>query len=368
MLSIASINLDKPKNVCDPVSTSYVRDSNIELLRIFAICGVIILHYNGSFAFALVQSQSINQYILILLEGLFICAVNVFILISGYFSSVSQKRKAIKVIELAVQVICMKVACYLLVSVFSGGISIKGVLRSAVPNNWYVTLYITIYFISPYINILLNKLTDRQIMVFTILLFVLFAVWPTFVDILQSYGLECSGFYTTNTAGSQYGYSLINFVLMYIIGAFLRRKEYKTSVCVLFISLVACVAVLFFWQYAQPQIARAYCNPVVIALAVIIFLLFKKVNVKNRLVNILSKGTFTCFLVHGIFLSHIGIARFVNASPILLIMHIAASSVAIFLASFIIFTVYDFLTRKIFAFFGKKLVWLDEILSPEDDK
>lgn len=343
-----------------------VRDSNIELLSIFAILGVITLHYNGSFALSLVNPNSINQYILIFLEGLFICAVNLFVLISGYFSVNSQKRKAIKAIELVVQVICMNIACYVMVSVFSSSFTIGGLLQSAIPNNYYAILYITVYLISPYINILLNKLNDKQLITFTTLLVILFAVWPTILDIFQTFGYIYGGLYTTNSYGSQYGYSIINFILMYIVGATLRREIYKPKTYVLFIALAVCLGVIFFWQFIQPQIARSYCNPFVIALAVIIFLLFKRINLKNKIINNLSKATFTCFLVHNIFLGKIGIAKFVNASPVLLVLHILVSSIGIFLACWVIWTVYDFVTRPIFKFIGSKLICIDKVLSPDN--
>lgn len=61
------------------------RDSNIELLRIFAILGVIVLHYNNwsmGGGFSYVASGSLNSRVLWSLEGLFICAVNLFVLIT----------------------------------------------------------------------------------------------------------------------------------------------------------------------------------------------------------------------------------------------------------------------------------------------
>ncbi|MBO5321484.1 MAG: acyltransferase [Clostridia bacterium] len=345
---------------------SVIRDSNIELLRLFAIFGVMILHYNGYFALSLVTPNSINQYILVLLEGLFICAVNVFVLISGYFSVSTQKRKAVKALELVIQVICMNIACYLLTALFSGSFTIAGLLNSAVPNNYYAILYITVYLVSPYINIVINRLTDKQLTIFTVLLFVLFSVWPTILDILQGYGLIYGGLYTTNSSGSQYGYSFINFALMYIIGAFLRKKSYNFNFYALLTAFVVCLGILFVWQFKQPQVARAYSNPLVIALAVIIFLLFKKINFKSKFINSLSKATFTCFLIHGIFLGKIGIANFVNASPILLVAHMLVSAVGIFLVSWVVWVIYDFVTRPVFKFIGSKLTCLDNVLSPEN--
>ena len=56
------------------------RNSNIELLRILTMLGVVLLHYNGMEAFAAVAEGSVNQYILLLLESVCIGAVNLFIL------------------------------------------------------------------------------------------------------------------------------------------------------------------------------------------------------------------------------------------------------------------------------------------------
>ena len=59
------------------------RQSTIELLRIITICGVVMLHYNGNVAFGLVTEGTAKYYLLQFLEILFICAVNLFVLISG---------------------------------------------------------------------------------------------------------------------------------------------------------------------------------------------------------------------------------------------------------------------------------------------
>lgn len=80
------------------------RESGIELLRILAACGVILLHYNDGKAFKWVESNTINQYLLFGIESLCICAVDLFMVISGYFLGTTQKRKAIKPVELILQI------------------------------------------------------------------------------------------------------------------------------------------------------------------------------------------------------------------------------------------------------------------------
>ena len=79
------------------------RNSSIELLRIIAMMGVICLHYNSSIygaALKLVTPNSLNQYYLHFIGSLFVCAVNLFIMISAYFLCQTQNRRSIKVLEL----------------------------------------------------------------------------------------------------------------------------------------------------------------------------------------------------------------------------------------------------------------------------
>ena len=71
------------------------RQSNIELLRILAIMGVIVLHYNNPLigrGITYAKEGSVNFYILYFLESLFACGVDLFMLISGYFMCESKKK------------------------------------------------------------------------------------------------------------------------------------------------------------------------------------------------------------------------------------------------------------------------------------
>ncbi len=91
------------------------RNSSIELLRIITMLGVVILHYNypdsgGGLKF--VEQSSINQYYLYFTENMFVCAVNLFIMISAYFLSFTEKRKFTKVTGLIFQVIIFNILFY----------------------------------------------------------------------------------------------------------------------------------------------------------------------------------------------------------------------------------------------------------------
>lgn len=344
------------------------RDSNIELLRILTICGVVVLHYNGNVAFSYVQEGSVNFYILYALEGLFICAVDLFVLISGYFLSGTGRRRSVKAVELIVQVMVIGVVKYLATCVVNGNpVSVKSLGGALLPNNYLVTLYITLYLLSPYINLALGRLTDKQYGILTGLCVLLFSVWPTLLDTISAVtGYVFSGLYTTNSGGSQYGYSLLNFMLLYLIGGFLRRVGAggcTLKKCPAGILLLVCSGLLTLWQTVHPQIARAYCNPLVIAEAVLLFLLFQRIHFFSGIVNLLARGAFTCFLLHDVFLWYIGIEKVVVQSPWVMLGHLFLTVPLIYLVSWLVWRIFDWITGSVFRWAGKKLHRLDAIIS-----
>lgn len=344
------------------------RESNIELLRILTICGVVMLHYNGNVAFGLVTEGTANYYLLQFLEVLFICAVNLFVMISGYFLCASNKRKAVKALELVVQVMVLGMGKYVISVVMGAPFSLGSLLRAAIPNNYYVTLYLAVYLISPYMNLAISKLSDKKLGVLVALCGILFALWPTVLDMVYAItGSNYNGMYPTNSGGSQYGYSFLNFALMYLLGAYLRRIGSGRAVYDA-LGAVACVAILFVWQMYCSPVARAYCNPLVILLAVFVFRLFTHVHIQSKVINTLAKGTFTCFLLHDYFLPHIGIAKVVNGSLPLLLGHIVVMIPLIFLICWAVWFVYDLVSRPVFRLLEKPLQKVDDLLSITDNE
>lgn len=343
------------------------RASNIELLRILTICGVVVLHYNGYYGFSAAAPDSVNFHILSVLEVLFICAVNLFVLISGYFLCESTQRKAIKVIELVVQVMVMGVVKYLLSILFdTAAFSLTGLIGAAVPNNYFVTFYLALYLLSPYINILVNKLSQKQFSVLLGLVLCLFSLWPTLLDLLTETGFLFSGLYTTNTAGSQFGYSILNFVMMYLLGAYLKKHPVNSAPWKCGAGFAVCVALLAFVQHYFPAIARAYSNPLVVAEAAFLFLLFQRLHFSSKLVNSLAAGTFTCFLLHDVFLPEIGIVQAVSAPAPLMIGHIILSVLLIFLACWVVWKIYHLISRPVYAWLDRKLTPVNTWLSAEE--
>lgn len=345
------------------------RESNIELLRILAMVGVIILHYNNPAigrGLSAVNRGSINYWFLNTIKSTFVCAVDSFIIISAYFMASSNKRNLWKPIQLLVQVIIFSVLKYSLISIIKSNFSILGFVAAFIPANYFVILYIVVFIISPYINLVFEQLDSNRRKLFICTLMLLFSAYPTVVDVIieiskhNFYGLSSIGMY-----GSQYGYSIVNFALCYCIGAYIHfESEHfsKVKTRKLVVGFLSCVLIMTLWSaindrigYFTEKTSWEYCNPFVILEAACAFLLFKRLKIKNnRLINSLAKGSFTVFLLHINLVTHIGVEFFVNNNIFLLILHMAISSIVIYLTCWIVYLVYAKFEKKVFGFLGNR--------------
>lgn len=349
------------------VSKHINRNSNIELLRIIAMLGVILLHYNNTTiggAFNHATLFTANSYILYLLECIFIPVVNLYILISGYYMYTQTEVNILKPIKLIFQVILFKQSSYLIfIMIGKASFSFKEFRLNLLPVNYFVIFYIALYLLSPFINAYLRLLTEKSFTALVLLLVILFSVWPTLVDILSVLlNNNLTGLSTISIHGSQYGYTIVNFILMYIIGAYIRQTKanYKPIKCILL--LLLCWGMLFVWSQLckvygySTSIVFSYCNPLVIGSAVIILIIFINMkNRNNRIINLLSKGCFTVFLLHTCFLNINQIQQAASGNPIMLILHIIASCTVIYILCWIISLAYSKLENLIFKPLEKKL-------------
>ena len=162
--------------------------------------------------------------------------------------------------------------------------------------------------------------------------------------------------------GNQDGYTIINFILMYLIGAYLSKCDItKIKFKEIFGLLIINILVLSVFLYYFKNITSEYCNICVISEAILFFLLFSKINIKNNtFINTMAKGAFSVYLLHFAFYRYINIPYFVNQNPFILIPHIIISICAIYFVCSCLGFVYEKITDPIFNSISKRhpnLVW-----------
>ncbi len=349
------------------------RRSNIELLRIVAALGVIILHYNNpniGGGFGAAAKGSFNLAILHFFEVVFICAVNLFVLISGYFLRDSKKCDLLKPIELLTQLFVFELLFLCIKEIPTGNpITIGVIFTYFSPSYWFVFVYIGLYLISPYISAVWKRLKIRDKKILLGGTFTVFALYPMLLNMIE-YLADCAllGINTVGLYGAQEGYTIVNFVLMYLLGCAVRdweesgkHRDVKTGKIAAL--LLANILVLFLWvlteMYLLPRDVALgpslnYNNPLVITEAVLFFLLFKQIHIKNsRVINALAAASFPSYLIHLNLLGYCSIAKAVQGNPLLMLAHLIGCTIGVYLASFLIHLLYQLAARPFFAFVGK---------------
>lgn len=297
------------------------------------------------------------------LEGLFICCVDLFVLITGFFSCTQQQRRLGKAMGLLLQVVVFQLLSLGIRLLYGQPFSLRTLVLTLVPNNYFVTLYVVVYLLSPYFNILLLRLSRTGLKRLLALSIALFSLWPTVTESIDALLPESfPGLSSVGLSGSGYGYTIVNFALMYLIGAALRlldirvKKRYSGSV------LVLTAVVLSLWGYFDNTtgMARAYCNPLVILEAVTAFLFFRELRFQSRVVNALSPAAFTCFLLHSALLGFYKIPEAVGRPVILVLAHVLFTAVSIYLMAYVLYHIYSLITTPITAA-------VDKLLPPNDN-
>lgn len=341
------------------------RESGIELLRILSAFAVVVLHYNIGGGDALSYSTGVSHELLLVLESLSICAVDVFIMISGYFLCTTTKRTWDKPIYLFLLLWSIRLLTYFgmcFINHDMGGANLDVMLQKIFPPaDYFVILYITLYIVSPFFNLTTNKLTDKGRLVMIVVLMLLFSFYPTLMDGYQLLRhQELMGINPVGAWGQQHGYTIVCFSLCYCIGAFIRLNKIAELLSrkIIAIIIVICVMGIYIWYNIEARTvlmdseliksnAFSYSNPLVLLLSAACLLFFSKIHFKSVIINTLSKAVFVCYLFHAVILRHIKVPEFAQAGGWQLFLHLLLSLVAIYSISWLLWKILDVVFKPI---------------------
>ena len=202
-------------NYTNELQAKSKRVFSIDLLRILAmwliICNHILVH-GGVFE----QTNSVYYYCLFLLWNLSIMAVNLYVLISGFFL-ITQKFKLSKLVHIYLEVVFYALLWYIYALTFGlESFSFLTFLFNIIcpfssEQYWFISAYIVMYLLSPLLNFLILKMNKHQHLTACLLLLFLFSFW---VDI---YPVRNQNIFNLSN-----GYSFHWFIVLYFIAAYLR--------------------------------------------------------------------------------------------------------------------------------------------------
>lgn len=336
------------------------RESSIELLRILLAAGVFLLHFNNTSSNGLsigmldyVNNASLNYYFYLLIVCISVCSVDAFIIISSYYLSKTNKRKINKIVFLILETIIVDVSYYLLYSIKNKTFELSEFLPCILPCNYFIVLYSVLYIISPYINIVFDSLDKKKQKRLLLISFILFSVLTFFVDITENiFNISLEGLNPVGLYGSQAGCTIINFILLYIIGSYISKNnilpKIRNSILCFFISLLISFVFLVISNSCIYIPITYYNNPIIIIMSLSLFFIFKSLKFNNLIINVLSKSAFTFYLIHAYFFPYIDKSTIANKSLIIVIPLTLVIFIVIYIVSFIFDQIYRFVFKKIF--------------------
>jgi surface polysaccharide O-acyltransferase-like enzyme len=338
------------------------RDANIELLRIIAMLMIVALHYlaHGE---GLVGNQpfSFNWTFAWALEAVCIVAVNCYVLISGYFLVTSQ-FKIKKLIRLWLQVLFYSITIYLvLIALGLEPFTIKHLAMACVPvltnQYWFVTVYLALYIVSPFLNILIHALSRKQFQNLLIILFTVLSLWPTVLPF---------GFSLDKTNGL----SIIQFIFLYFIASYIRlywnheiKKGYYLSAYILLTLMITAskfgLTALGF--HALSGMFFEYNSVTVILSSVMLFMYFRNVSIKStviiKIICSVSALTFGVYLIHeDIFLRGILYKNILHTDLYLNTPYFIPASVITITGIFVVCISIDALRKQLFTAFEHSML------------
>lgn len=336
------------------MNTSKQRKSNIELLRILAMLMIIDVHYFASCnAGAYTIPGSGNWLVFHGLESLGICGVNIFVLITGFFSVNQRSIKPRKMLSLLIDVAFWGGLGFAL-CVLAGwkSLDVKTLIKTMFPilfgGRWFVKAYLVLLCLIPFINIILRAITQRSYLVLLIISALLFSIWPSFLP---------------NPPLDDYGYGFVHFVFLYLIAAYIRLyvKKYPPKwLCLagyIMSAVVVCAGSMLGESYAW-----AYNYVFVVTEAVSLLLFFIQLDIQSSRVNQLAACAFGVFLIHtdGFFSVLIYERVFhctalMNGNPVLFLISAIGSLPVFYLVGFIL----ESGKKKLFSVSIDK--WLDKV-------
>lgn len=279
--------------------SSVPRKTNIELFRILAMWGILILHCMGQGrVLGTVVAGTTSYYLFWTLEAFCYASVNIFALISGYFL-VFGSFKPRKVIALWAQIFFWSILVFL-VSLAIGSCSLNGssLAKAAFPVIlrpwWYASCYLGLYLLSPFLRKGLLSLTQRQHAALVLVGLVMF----------------CLPYDTFNVAN---GYSLIWLVYLFCLAGYVRRFglfDKASKRALVFLWLVASLSIagfkflseLFVPGMPYSKLLYGYNSLPCLAASVCLFLIMLRLTLPtSKAINTIAGSTFGVFLIHSHF-------------------------------------------------------------------
>lgn len=267
------------------------RQSNIELLRLVAMLLILVIHADymsiGFPSRADMTAEPAATTARIAFEALGIMAVNLFVLISGWFG-IRWSLRSIGSFLFQVGYFYLGIIIVMLCIGSIDTTGFAGIVTDYRTIYWFVPKYLGLYLIAPLLNRFIAAAPARSL------------------------NLTVAGFYLLQTAGwatefrwLTYGYTTTSFIGLYLLAAWLRRIRSRIPLAALIAVFALCLAGNAIIGYHTLTIESAqawflaYDSPLVVLQAAATLLIFLRIPLGVRpWINRIAASAFAIYLLN----------------------------------------------------------------------
>ena len=228
------------------------RNLNLDLIRCMAIFFVLSVHFFYNNEFYGVPVMGRRMFIMVVMRTLFVICVPLFLLLTGYLCNRKMPSRGYYrgirhtlMLYVLLALICLAARTFLFHEDLSPIRWITAILDfSACRYGWYVEMYIGLFLLIPFLNVLYHGLDTQKKKLALVLTCLLLTTAPSLTNIFD---WTTPGFWRDPSTATGYAqilpdwWTLFYPVTYYFIGAYLSEYDIKISRRVNFAVLLGCV-------------------------------------------------------------------------------------------------------------------------------
>ena len=168
----------------------------MDLLRIICMLMIVTLHFiSHGGLLNYFPTTAAMYYVIGVMRAFSICAVNVFVLNSGYFLIEKKEINVKRILSIALAIWFYSWSILAISIIFNlSDIGLKEMLTSLLPISykmyWFPTCYLFLCIVSPFLNKLLKSLSKRMYLSLLAVLFICFSVGNEFIPMSDPFSVS----------------------------------------------------------------------------------------------------------------------------------------------------------------------------------
>ena len=287
------------------------RNYGIDSLRIVSMFMVVLVHLLGHGGLAeSVEKYSLEFFIVYLLGYAAKCSVDCFVLISGYVGIFAKHRYS-SLAQLWLKVLFYSVGITLIFELLRPEVvGKKNLILSFFPilsnQYWYFTSYFFLFLFMPFLNAAINNVgRKRLLLTLSVIVLLTSVVYPLTMAAAGSDYLRLSG-----------GYSVLWFMILYLVGAYIRKYGFLRNVRRIWFILSFVVSVILtlgsklaigffsmriFSTVKYDSLYTHYQSVTILISALSLLLIFERTDFKGvwrKIIAAISPLSFGVYLIH----------------------------------------------------------------------